>query len=150
MTSCQYAMRSYIKANKVTNTIPDKVSHCFMSLLFQTPTIWVSTDSPGPQQPRFYFLSSEMTLDPKDTEVTKDMQRLHCHFSRNPYNVGAYRLPWTLAVRIWHLYKHIYGCLFYNPLGSRSEQGRPEGPILRVLYKAIMQNILWRSSLFAT
>ena len=80
--------------------ITDKVSHCLMSLLFQTPTIWVSTGSPGPQQPRFYFLSSEMTLDPKGTEVTKDIQRLHCHFSRTPYNVGAYRLPWTLAVRI--------------------------------------------------
>ena len=93
-------MRSYIKANKVTNTITDKVSHCLMSLLFQTPTIWVSTDSPGPQQPRFYFLSSEMTLDPKDIEVTKDIQRLHCHFSRTPYNVGAYRLPWALALRI--------------------------------------------------
>ena len=41
-----------------------------------------------------------------------------------PYNVGVYGLPWTPV--------HMYGCLYYNPLGSRSEQGRPEGPILRV------------------
>ena len=53
-------------------------------------------------------------------------------FGRNPYNIGVYRLPWTPTIRIWYLYTHMYGCLYYNPLGSRSEQGRPEGPILRV------------------
>ena len=29
----------------------------------------------------------------------------------------------------------MYGSLYYNSLGSRSEQGRPEGPILRVYLK---------------
>ena len=31
-----------------------------------------------------------------------------------------------------------HGCLYYNPLGSRSEQGRTEGPNLRVLIKSFI------------
>ena len=31
----------------------------------------------------------------------------------------------------------MYGCLYQNPLGSRSEQGRPGGPILRVYQRPI-------------
>ena len=42
----------------------------------------------------------------------------------------------------------MYGCLYYNSLGSGSEQGRPEGPILRVLQKMLMSKVQgnWRLS----
>ena len=36
----------------------------------------------------------------------------------------------------------MYGCLYYNSLGSRSEQGRPEGPILRVKRKSNYKVVL--------
>ena len=31
-----------------------------------------------------------------------------------------------------YIYTNFWAPILYNPLGSRSEQGRPEGPILRV------------------
>ena len=31
--------------------------------------------------------------------------------------------------------------IYYNPLGSRSEQGRPEGPILRVGLKVLKEKV---------
>ena len=45
---------SYIKANKVRKNEEPKMSQkCYLQIFSQNPTIWVSMDSPGPQQSIF-------------------------------------------------------------------------------------------------
>ena len=71
-----------------------------LSFLFQTPKIWVSTDSPGPQQPRFDILSWLRT-----TWTLRTPRVCGGHFAffvPNPYNMGVYGLPRTPATKIWH------------------------------------------------
>ena len=79
--------------------------------LLQTPTIWVSMDSPGPQQSEFDILSRLRTLR---TPRVCGGHFVYC--VSNPNNVGVYRLPWTLAVRIG---AHIWGPTLQSP-------GKPE------------------------
>ena len=67
--------------------------------MFQTPTIWVSDDSSEPQQSRFGILGSLRT-----TWTLRTPRVCGGHFVffvPNPYNMGVYGLPWTLAVKIW-------------------------------------------------
>ena len=109
------------------------------SFLFKTPTIWVFTDSPGPQQSGFDIIS---WLGTPRTLRTPRVYRGHLViFVSNPYNMGVYGLTRTPVIKIWHLC--MGACLYYNSLGSRSEQGRPEGPILRVLHKATILPWHW-------
>ena len=88
---------SYIKANKLTKIVADRYSP---KILLQNPTIWVSTDSPGPQQPRFDILSWLWTTWKLRTPRVPGGP--FAIFVRNPNNMGVYRLPWTPAIAIWH------------------------------------------------
>ena len=70
------------------------------SLFSQNPTILVSVDSPGPQQP---FLG---WLGPQGSKFgSKDLLAPNLKFWTSItklHKMGAYGIPWTLAVKIWH------------------------------------------------
>ena len=68
--------------------------------LLETPTIWVSTYSPGPQQSRFDILGWLWT--PRTLRSPRVPGGPFAIFVRNPNNMCVYRLPWTPAIAIWH------------------------------------------------
>ena len=81
----------------MTKIVADRYSP---KILLQNPTMWVSTDSPGPQQSSFGILSGLRT-----TWALRTPRVTEGHFVLsvpNPCNMGIYGLPWTPATKIWH------------------------------------------------
>ena len=71
-----------------------------LQFLLETPTICVSTDSPGPQQLQFDILSWLRTTC---TLRTPGVRGGHfVYLVPNPYNMGVYGHPLTQAVKICH------------------------------------------------
>ena len=72
----------------------------------------------------WYFELTQDHLNPEDTE---GMRRSLCLFCSKPLQYGCL---WTCLDLSNQDLTFMYGCPYYNSLGSQSEQGRPGGPIL--------------------
>ena len=68
----------------------------FFAIFSQTPTIWVSMDSPGPQQSVFKGL---VPLGPNfGSKGLLEPNSKICTFVTKPHNMGVYGLAWTPAI----------------------------------------------------
>ena len=105
-----------------------------LSFLFPTPTIWVSTDSPGPQQPRFDILSWLGT--PRTLRTPRVPGGHFVIFVSNPCNMGVYGLPWTPAIKIWHFK------LTWDPKDTEDTEGTRRS-LCHFCFKSLQYGCLW-------